>query len=158
MISFGYDPTPEQVQKAVRSLPPQRWPKVTTIIKVMKQAPRDQQISVFRKVFEVFASRVHPEISEEEQEALWELWSSYGNDSYGKGIQERYIMQRLNNEVMWLPEDLREKAVKTSGKYQYACRDFFAEKIRVWKEIPVEELEEWLKESKAEFRKMVLEL
>ncbi|MBQ3441065.1 hypothetical protein IJG27_02005 [Candidatus Saccharibacteria bacterium] len=158
MISFGYDPTPEQVQKAVRSLPPQRWPKVTTIIRVMKQASKEQQITVFRKVFDVFASRVHPEISEGEQEALWGLWSSYGNDSYGKGIQERYIMQRLNNEVMWLPEDLREKAVKTSGKYQYACRDFFAEKIRAWKEIPVGELEEWLKESKEEFRQMIIEL
>ena len=149
---------PDEMVKVVRNLPPEKWPEITEIVEVMKKATREQQRVTFKKIFEVFASRVHREISPDEQKAIWEAWSTYGSDAYSREVKERYILQRLDNEVMWLPEVLRAKVSKKSRGYQAFCKEFYEQKASEWREIPAEELENWIQESRQEFLEIITTL
>ena len=104
------------VLKAVKNLSPDKWPDVATMVEVAEQAVRKDQLVIMTKIFEIFSSRVHPRLSKEGQKAIWMAWEKFGYDGYSKAIKERYVTQRLNNEVMWLPEELRDKVDTKSAK------------------------------------------
>ncbi|MBR3253069.1 hypothetical protein IKF84_03290 [Candidatus Saccharibacteria bacterium] len=140
----------------MRNTPPDKWPPIDELVETSKKLSRDEQRVVFSLIFNAFSARLHRKLTDKEQAAIWDGFSD--ESLHCVGTREKYIKNRLNNEVMWLPENLRAKASKKSSKYQAACKEFFEEKSSEWQEIPVEDLEDWLRESKEEFREIINEL
>ena len=150
---FSHEWKPEELLKLMRNTPPEKWPPVDELIDTSKKLPRDTQRVVFALIFDAFSVRTHRQLTDKEQAAIWTGFGDVG--LHTPRTRERYIKNRLNNEVMWLPETLRGKVDRKSKRYQTFCRNFYEEKMEEWKEIPPNNLEEWLKECREEFLEQV---
>ena len=146
--------TATELAEVIQNLPAEDWPQPSEIVKIANGAVASQRQIIFKKVLEVYALKSG--IPQKEQDAVWKCWSSYSPDK-DNPIKERYILQRLNNDVMQVPEALKGK-LRRDGKFQAFSRDFFSEKSRAWKHIPTPHLEAWLLDSKKEFTNKIAKL